>query len=86
MVSRVGWYTKAMKLVQVDWLDAVGGDGWCNEKELQDQTPVLHHSVGYVIKDTKESLTITMSWDEKKVNLGAWLLIPRAYIKKVKKL
>ena len=75
-----------MKLVLIDWIDAVGGDGWVTEEELQNQTPMLHHSVGYVVKDTKDHVTISMSYNEKKNNMGAWLLIPKKYIKKVKKL
>jgi len=75
-----------MKLVLIDWLDAVGQDGWITEKELITQTPVLHHSVGYLVKDDKDHVTITMSYDDKKESLGAWLLIPKKYIKKMKKL
>ena len=77
---------KPYKLIEVKWLDACGSDGFVTEEELLKETPILHTSVGYVINDTKEAITITMSWDEKKTNLGAWLLIPKAYIKKLKKL
>ena len=75
-----------LQLVTVQWADAVGADGWCTEKELLKQKPTVHNSVGYVIADTKEHLTITMSYDEDKESLGAWLLIPKTYIKKIKKL
>lgn len=75
-----------MKLVQIIWNDACGQDGWVTERELLKQKPVVHNSVGYVVQDTKEHITITMSYDEDKDSLGAWLLIPKAYIKKIKKL
>lgn len=75
-----------MKLVQVTWVDAVGGDGWLSLKDLEKETPTTHISVGFIVKDTKDYLTITMSYDEQKTNLGAWLCIPKKYIKKVKKL
>lgn len=72
-----------MKLITVVWIDAVGADGWITEKELLNETPTTHHSVGYLIKETKEYITITMSYDEEKESLGAWLLIPKLYIKKI---
>ena len=75
-----------MKLVEVQWLDAVGSDGWTTEKSLQKETAVIHNSVGYVVQETDEHITITMSYDTEKENLGAWLLIPKPYIKKLKKI
>jgi hypothetical protein len=69
-----------MKLVTVVWHDAVGADGWIDIKDLEKEVPVVHHSVGYVVKDTDEFITITMSYDEAKESLGAWLLIPKKFI------
>lgn len=76
----------AMKLVEIQWLDATGADGWTTEKSLLKETPAIHNSVGYVIKENKEHITITMSFDEERESLGAWLLIPKSFIKKIKKL
>lgn len=76
-----------LKLVEVQWIDATGGgDNWISEKELLQEKACIHNSVGYVIEDTKEHLKITMSYDEERESLGGWLLIPKAYIKKLKKL
>lgn len=74
-----------MKLVEIQWLDATGADGWTTEKSLLKETPAIHNSVGYVIKETKDHITITMSFDEERESLGAWLLIPKSFIKKIKK-
>lgn len=75
-----------MKLIKVQWRDALGGDGWLQRKDLEKEVPVIHNSVGYVVKDTKEFVTISMSYDETGDNMGAWLTIPRLYIIKITKL
>ena len=69
-----------MKLVKIQWLDATGADGWIEAKELVNEEPAIHNSVGYVVKDTPEFITITMSYDDEKESLGAWLLIPKKFI------
>lgn len=75
-----------MKLVKIIWEDAIGADGWISRKELEKETPIIHTTVGYVVIDKPEYITITMSYDEKEINLGAWMVIPRKYIKKIIKL
>lgn len=75
-----------MKLVQVTWLDAIGDDGWLSLEKLKKEKPHEHNSVGYVAHETKEFITISMSYDKEEETMGAWLLIPKAYIKKIKKL
>lgn len=69
-----------MNLVQITWVDAIGGDGWTTEKELKEQELIIHNSVGYVVMEDNDKVTITMSYDADKDNLGAWLCIPKRYI------
>jgi len=69
-----------MKLIKVKWIDAIGADGWTDIKEIRKEVPVVHYSVGYIAKETKEFITITMSYDKKKEQYGAWLCIPKQFI------
>jgi hypothetical protein len=69
-----------MPLIQIEWTDAVGGDGWVTHDELLKETPVTHISVGFLVNETDDFYTITMSHNPDKTNLGAWLLIPKKYV------
>lgn len=69
-----------MNLVQITWIDAIGGDGWTTEKELREQTLTIHNSVGYLVAEDEDKVTITMSYDEDRESLGAWLCIPKKYV------
>ena len=71
-----------MQLTKITWIDATGADGWIEEKVLINEVPIIHHSVGYIVKETEGYITVTMSYDEKKESLGAWLLIPKIFITK----
>lgn len=46
-----------MKLVYVEWLDSCGPNGWTAISELDDRVSRIR-SVGWVLHDTEEGLTI----------------------------
>jgi len=71
-----------MMLAKIKWIDAIGDDGWTNIEAIKKEVPVTHHSIGYVANETKDFITITMSYDEKKEQYGAWLCIPKKFILK----
>lgn len=72
-----------MPPIKVTWVDAVGDDGWTPLEELRQQKPHQHHSIGFLAHETDECITISMSYDEEEQNMGAWLCIPRPYIKEI---
>jgi hypothetical protein len=71
-------------IVVITWRDACGGDGWVSMKELQDETLVEHNSVGFLVNETPEFMTMTMSYEEEEKNLGAYLVIPKVNISNVR--
>ncbi len=73
-------YNASMPLIQIEWTDAVGGDGWVTLESLQKEAPLTHTSVGFLINETDDFFTITMSVDKNHTNLGAWLLVPKKYV------
>jgi len=72
-----------MKLVTVKWIDALGADGFIEKSDLEKEIPVIHNSVGYVVKETDSFITLTMSYNDDMDNLGAWLLIPKVMVVKI---
>jgi hypothetical protein len=71
-----------MKLVQVDWLDAVTDDaGWKKISDVQTQRPPLCKSVGWILKETKGHVTIaaTIHGDD----CDGDVTIPRGMIRKI---
>lgn len=72
-----------MQKVQITWIDAIGDDGWVSLEDIKKEKPTEHHSVGFLCHETDEFMTISMSYDETEDNMGAWLLIPKPYIKEV---
>ena len=75
-----------MKLVTVKWIDALGADGFIEKSDLEKEIPVIHNSVGYVVKETDSFITLTMSYNDDMDNLGAWLLIPKVMVVKITEL
>jgi hypothetical protein len=71
------------KIILVTWIDCIGADGWLDIKELKEQKPHEHHSLGYLAHETDECITICMSYDEQEETMGAWLCIPKPYIKEI---
>lgn len=72
-----------MPPIKVTWIDAIGDDGWVTLEELRQQKPHEHHSIGFLAHETDECITIAMSYDAEESNMGAWLCIPRPYIKEI---
>lgn len=76
-----------MKIIQVTWIDAIGGgDEWLTKEELRREVPHKHYSLGYLVHETKDALTISMSHDDEEDSMGGWLCIPKKYIQSVREL
>ena len=73
-----------MRPARIDWIDAKGCDGWVEHAELLKERPTTHHAIGYVVQDTPDYVTITMSYNDELDNLGAWTVIPRCMITNLK--
>ena len=60
-----------MKLLEITWIDACGGDGWIEQKELEKKGLALITTVGFLVKETDLSLTLTMCDDSEHEMYGA---------------
>lgn len=75
-----------MKLVLVHWLDTCAAHGWEDrEDRLRDYAPSANVSVGFLIRDTKEH--ITLAGDISGTGqVGCTTCIPRAVVTKIEHL
>ena len=74
-----------MRLVLVKWLDAISHEsGWKAVDKVRTQKPPLVRSVGYLVADTKEHVTIVSSIVEG--DCDGDVTIPRGMIKSIEDL
>ena len=71
-----------MRLVYIEWLDAVSNadGGWQRMKDVEKLTPDLVKSVGWIVKETRDYLTVISHNGDNEV--GGDFCIPKACIKK----
>ena len=71
-----------MKPVEIIWTDALGGDGWVEKEEVEKLPLAQIHSVGLLVNETPDHITITLADDPAQKNCGAYMVIPKFAIKK----
>lgn len=74
---------RKFQLVRVRWLDSASHLGWQSHAEDHEVSTV--ESIGWLVKESKEQLTITHSFSDNRDVMDA-LSIPRGCILKVMKL
>jgi hypothetical protein len=75
-----------LKLVLVKWLDSHTSMGWRDPREVNPE-PAACITVGYVVHDTKASLTLAQSLqDDNTRNVNGCMVIPKVCITSVRKL
>jgi hypothetical protein len=74
-----------MKLIAVEWIDSSGANGWNRVSETP-QAPERIRSIGWVIAESDESITIAphMTTDQDDQNCMGALTIPKACIQRRK--
>lgn len=77
---------KPPKLELIEWLDSVapGGTVWTDHETTEAQVPGLCYTAGFVMKETRKSITLAGSWS---VNQSAGIMcIPKSAIQRRAKL
>lgn len=72
-----------MNCVYVEWIDSETDDGWGKIKDVSDNL-TLCRTIGYLIKDSSDFVTIAHSWDEENDHVNGTIQIPKVAIKKKK--
>jgi len=70
-----------MKIYEIIWVDSVGADGWVSKESVKEQEISTITTVGYLIAETTDSITLTMA-DTTLDECGAYMVIPKFAIKK----
>ena len=65
--------------VEVAWQDAARTDGWRSLKAILDERPARVYSLGYLVKNTPEYITIVQSMDDSEGAADA-LTIPAPWV------
>ena len=78
-------YTLAdMKMVRVDWLDAMSDDNtWQELDELSKQTLKPVTCVGWILAENEDNIILVSSFDEDAQMGGGGCTIPKACVKKI---
>lgn len=71
-----------LKVVHVEWLDSTAHADWDEVEEVLPLT--LTHSAGFLIKKTKNSLVLALSFDPDTGAINAYKQIPLKAIRKIK--
>jgi len=70
-------------LVKITWLDATDIEtGWHTFSEIKDKTLAAVESVGWVLEETNEKITLIGCLDMYDENAGRGIIIPRPWITK----
>lgn len=73
-----------MKMVLVEWLDACSDDaGWKSLKKVRKQTPMVVRSLGYLVTDHADYVTVVGSHVEFDDTTDGDVTIPRGMIKSI---
>ena len=73
-----------MKMVRVDWLDAMSDDNtWQELSELAKQTLKPVTCVGWILAEYKDNIILVSSFDEDAQMGGGGCTIPKTAIKKI---
>jgi hypothetical protein len=77
---------KGPQIIFIRWIDATGADGWVRASKLiEDENKLAEiETIGYLVHEDKQSITLTMAKDISNGNCGAYMSIPKVCITKRK--
>ena len=73
-------------LLRVSWIDSWGVTGWNGIETLQELSVARNITVGYRVKQTKESITLVQTINTETQTGHGLILIPKGCIKRTEKL
>ena len=74
-----------MKAVFVEWMDAESIDAWTSLSEV-DHTLAAVHTIGYLIAETEDSITVASNLDTKNESASCIMKIPMGMIIDIREL
>ena len=76
-----------MKILSITWRDAVGEDvGWTDLETVKKEELCPVHTVGFLISEKEDCVTLGMSYEPSNEKVAAYLTIPKVLIVEQKEL
>lgn len=80
---------KKWQLLEIEWVDSSHTSGWKNSKEHEGEPVIDYRTVGYLLQETKRTITVTQSicdylQEDSSRMIDAIMDIPKVAIKKIK--
>ena len=69
--------------VFVSWVDPHSVDEWSEVDEVEMKHPLIH-SVGYLIKQTKDTLVIALNYDQHDEKISCSMVLPMSCVREIK--
>lgn len=70
--------------VNVEWIDSASNNSWTLFEDVTDE-PIVCESCGWLIKETKEYVTLALTIGEEPLQVSNYMTIPKCSIKSIKK-
>ena len=76
------------KKIEIDWVDSMARTGWHPmagyDEYAEEPTSMLHHTVGYLLKDLEDRYVVTQSYGVGTGMVDAVMEIPKVAVVKIK--
>ena len=79
MKKKISWPIST-SAVEIEWLDHSGGTGWAKPEKYQSDRLSLCRTVGYVISEDRDQVTLMQSQDATYGNVQASMIISKRLI------
>lgn len=74
------------KMVMVKWMDSGGNSRWIDLAQAEKDKVCEIETIGYLIVDNNEQITVGQSWDEGNKCVNAIITIPKFAVKSIESL
>lgn len=68
------------KIVRVDWVDSCARSGWTEKKDCIDDNSMIQHSVGFLVNEDKDKITLSSCIQYNEAHVRAPITIPKSAI------
>lgn len=72
-------------LLYIEWYDAESNDDWRDISDIVAELPLIQ-TIGFLIKESKDCVAIAQNIDKKNDNASMSMIIPKAWVKRIRKL
>lgn len=82
MAKKSAW--PLTKVVEVSWFDANGRGAWGSVEEHLEHKVAPIISIGYLLKEDKDQITIFMNQDAEAEDISQCIAIPRSWVAQIR--